>query len=70
MFFSSLEYRLSRENKILSHIKETIPAAFIYFTIRAAKGYVDLQSKFYAKDFQLITIGQLTRPTWHGAEWI
>lgn len=70
MFFTSLEYRLSRENKILSHIKETIPAAFIYFTIRAAKGYVDLQSKFYAKDFQPITIGQLTRPTWHGAEWI
>lgn len=70
MFFSSLEYRLTKENLLLSHIKEKMPNAFVYFSIRAAMGFVDLKSTFIAKDFTWISADQLTQPTWHSAEWM
>ena len=70
MFFSSLEYRLTRENALLSHIKEIMPDAFVYFSIRAATGFNDSELTFVANEFRPVKLEQLTRPTWHNAEWI
>lgn len=70
MFFSSLEYRLTKENKLLLHIKEILPTAFVYVTMRAAMGFAKLESTFVASDFKCVEFTELTQPTWHSTDWI
>ena len=69
MFFSGLEYRLTRENTLLSNIKEVMPESFIYFSMRAAMGFADIPSTFIAGEFKPVNFDQLITPTWHSSEW-
>lgn len=70
MFFASLEYRLAKENLLLTHIKESLPTATIYFSMRAAIGFTNTPATLIGSNNNLIAINELTRPTWHTTDWL
>lgn len=68
--FSPLKYRLYKENKLLSKLKQYIPEAHVNFSLRAASGYLPLDLAGKAKHLDLVDLRQLTKPTWHiNQEW-
>jgi hypothetical protein len=65
--FYSLEYRLSKENAVISLIKEILPNAIISFSARACTGFVHAP---FINDIQPVKIQQLNKPTWHSEDWL
>jgi len=65
--FYSLEYRLHKENKAITTVKETLPNAIINFSARACTGFVDAS---LCSDVQPIEVQHLDKPTWHIGDWL
>ena len=59
--FYNLEYRIHRENKLLQHIAECVPNAYVYFSTRACSGFY----KTLNKGVGLELAQQILKPTWH-----
>lgn len=66
---TSLEYRLSRENALIEHVKQIMPDAYLLFSARAASGFVDLKLQGPAKEFKTLSTRDLRLPTWHVGDW-
>lgn len=69
---SPLYYRVYKENEIINFLKEKVPDCTINFNIRAAGGFIkNLKTIGICKDFEIINIKNLQKPSWHyNLDWI
>jgi hypothetical protein len=70
--FSSVKYRLTQENKLLSYIKDSFPNAYINFSGRSSTGFVNETSYTTRIDnIKLYNIQDFKKPTWRfGSDWL
>jgi hypothetical protein len=66
--FYSLEYRLNRENKLLSTINTTTSNSYVSFSTRAATGFIN--APLFGKNLHTIKLADLTQPSWHYGDWL
>lgn len=62
--FTSLEYRLNKENQILKYIPKNV---YVFFSSRSCNGFFNTVT--YGTNLPTIDIKQLVRPTWHTYDW-
>lgn len=61
-----LYYRVHKENEMLTLLKEKVPECTINFSSRAARGFQEnLKVVGICRDFELIKIENLKKPSWH-----
>ena len=66
--FYSLKYRVDMENYTLKKLKDMLPEAHLFFDQRSWKGFRPYNNKSLTgqvKDVEIVSINQLSRPTWH-----
>lgn len=64
--FSSLAYRLFKENELLKHIPDRV---YTFFNSRCCIGFVDAEYK--GRGLKPVSINKLLKPTWHiNQDWM
>lgn len=66
-FLYSLEYRLTKENEILTTISNTFENYYVSTSGRAATGFADVK---LAGKLEPVDIKTLQKPTWHIRDWL
>jgi hypothetical protein len=67
--FSSLEYRLSRENALLKTVNESFPDSTVYMASRAITGFHPDGDITMGRSVQPVNLSELHCPTWHIGDW-
>jgi hypothetical protein len=66
-----LSNRLYKENQIINEIKNINPDAYINFASRASTGFVQSIFEGKAKDFEIVLLSSLKKPSWRfNQEWL
>jgi len=71
--FIPLQLRVNNENNLIKKIRQYMPDATIIFSARSAEGFFDSSPNHYvcqASKMPLVTIKDLTFPTWRYGEWL
>ena len=67
----SLDYRLRRENQLISILKRLVPSGIVNFTMRAACGFVQTSIVNTIDEVEEIPLQSLVKPTWHyNSDWL
>jgi hypothetical protein len=64
----TLKDRVEIENQVIADIQQIAPEAYLLFDHRAWRGfkpYTNTSKRAYAKDIEIVSMGDLTMPSWH-----